>query len=130
MHLVSRIKTSFQKHDLIGFLTIGGITSLINIAMFALCIEIGLSSYLAVAIGNLIAMFLYFSGLSKLFSGPGSASSFVRFLFTVTAYYFASIALLDALKIFIDNLVWRRTIAIALAAPINYFAQKYFVFRK
>ena len=130
MHLVSRIKKSFQNHDAIGFLTIGGITSLINIVIFTLSIEIGLSSNLAVAIGNLTAMFIYFSGLSKLFSGPGSLSSIVRFLFTVAAYYFVSIALLDALKIYINNLVWSRTIAIGLVAPVNYFAQKYFVFRK
>ena len=129
MHLVSRIKKSFQNHDAIGFLTIGGITSLINIVIFTLSIEIGLSSNLAVAIGNLIGMVVYFAGLSKLFSGPGSVSSIIRFLFTVAAYYFVSIALLDALNLFIDNLVWSRTIAILLAAPVNYVTQKYFVFR-
>lgn len=129
MRLVFIIKNLFQKYDVIGFLIIGGITSLINIVMFALSIEIGLSSHLAVAIGNLIGMVVYFAGLSKLFSGPGSVSSIIRFLFTVAAYYFVSIALLDALNLFIDNLVWSRTIAILLAAPVNYVTQKYFVFR-
>ena len=129
MRLVFIIKNLFQKYDVIGFLIIGGITSLINIVMFAFSIEIGLSSHLAVAIGNLIGMVVYFAGLSKLFSGPGSVSSIIRFLFTVAAYYFVSIALLDALNLFIDNLVWSRTIAILLAAPVNYVTQKYFVFR-
>ena len=129
MYLASRIKNLFQKYDVIGFISIGGITSLINIVMFSLSIEIGLSQYLSVAVGNLFATVVYFLGLSKLFSGPGSVGSIVRFLFTVVAYYFISVALLDALNTFIDNLVWSRTIAIAIAAPINYFAQKYFVFR-
>ena len=129
MRLVFIIKNLFQKYDVIGFLIIGGITSLINIVMFAFSIEIGLSLHLAVAIGNLIGMVVYFAGLSKLFSGPGSVSSIIRFLFTVAAYYFVSIALLDALNLFIDNLVWSRTIAILLAAPVNYVTQKYFVFR-
>jgi len=129
VRLVFIIKNLFQKYDVIGFLIIGGITSLINIVMFAFSIEIGLSLHLAVAIGNLIGMVVYFAGLSKLFSGPGSVSSIIRFLFTVAAYYFVSIALLDALNLFIDNLVWSRTIAILLAAPVNYVTQKYFVFR-
>ena len=129
MHLVSSVKTLFQKYDIIGFLIFGGISSILNLLMFALSIEIGLPSYLAVAIGNFISTVFYFFSLKELFSGPGSVSSIVRFLLTVVVYYFVSIALLDALNSFIDNLVLTRTIAIALVAPINYFAQKYFVFR-
>ena len=129
MFLVSKVKNLFQRYDLIGFLTIGGITSLLNVVMFAFSIAIGLSSNVAVAIGNSLATVIYFFGLSKLFSGPGSVSSFVRFLFTVVSYYFVSIALLEALNMVIDNLVWSRAIAIALVAPVNYFAQKYVVFR-
>ena len=129
MFLVSKVKNLFQRHDLIGFLTIGGITSLLNLVMFAFSIAIGLSPNVAVAIGNSLATVIYFFGLSKLFSGPGSVSSFVRFLFTVVSYYFVSIALLEALNMVIDNLVWSRAIAIALVAPVNYFAQKYVVFR-
>ena len=129
VYLVSKAKNLFQKYDVIGFLTIGGITSLLNLVMFALSVEMGLSSYLAVGIGNFIATVVYFLSLSKLFSGPGSVRSIVRFVFTVVVYYFVSIALLDALNLLIDNLLWSRTIAIALAAPINYFAQKYFVFK-
>jgi putative flippase GtrA len=129
VHIVSRIKSLFQKYDVIGFLIVGGISSLINIVVFALSLEIGLSSYFAVAIGNIVSMVAYFTGLSELFSGPGSVSSIVRFLFTVVAYYFISVALLDALNIFVDNLLWSRIIAIGLVAPANYFAQKYFVFR-
>ena len=129
MYLVSRVKKLFQKYDVIGFLTIGGITSLLNLVMFALSIEIGLPSYLAVGIGNFMATVVYFFGLSNLFSGPGSVRSILRFLFTVVVYYFVSIALLGALNLLIDNLVWSRTIAIALTAPINYFSQKYFVFK-
>lgn len=129
MNLASRIKILFQKYDVLGFLTIGGITSLLNIATFALSIEIGLSSYLAVAMGNFISTLIYFLGLSKLFSSPGSMSSIVRFLFLVVAYYFISIALLEALNIIIDHILWSRALALAIAAPINYFAQKYFVFR-
>ena len=129
MFLVSKVKNLFQRYDLIGFLTIGGITSLLNVVMFAFSIAIGLSPNVAVAIGNSLATVIYFFGLSKLFSGPGSVSSFVRFLFTVVSYYFVSIALLEALNMVIDNLVWSRAIAIALVAPVNYFAQKYVVFR-
>lgn len=129
MYLVSKVKYLFQRHDMIGFLSIGGITSLLNLVMFALSVKIGLSLYLAVAIGNFIATLVYFLGLSKLFSGPGSMSSIARFLFTVIAYYFVSITLLDALKLCIDNVILSRTIVIALVAPVNYFAQKYFVFR-
>jgi len=127
--LVSKVKNLFQRYDLIGFLTIGGITSLLNVVMFAFSIAIGLSPNVAVAIGNSLATVIYFFGLSKLFSGPGSVSSFVRFLFTVVSYYFVSIALLEVLNMVIDNLVWSRAIAIALVAPVNYFAQKYVVFR-
>ena len=129
MFLVSKVKNLFQRYDLIGFLTIGGITSLLNVVMFAFSIAIGLSPNVAVAIGNSLATVIYFFGLSKLFSGPGSVSSFVRFLFTVVSYYFVSIALLEVLNMVIDNLVWSRAIAIALVAPVNYFAQKYVVFR-
>lgn len=129
MYLVSKVKYLFQRHDMIGFLSIGGITSLLNLVMFALSVKIGLSLYLAVAIGNFIATLVYFLGLSKLFSGPGSMSSIARFLFTVIAYYFVSITLLDALNLCIDNVILSRTIVIALVAPVNYFAQKYFVFR-
>jgi len=129
VHIVSLVKKLFQKYDVIGFLTIGGFTSLLNLVTFTISIQIGLSSYLAVGIGNSIATVVYFLSLSKLFSGPGSARSVVRFLFTVVVYYFVSIALLDALNLFIDNLVWSRAIAIAIAAPVNYFAQKYYVFR-
>jgi len=125
----SRVKVLFQKYDVIGFLIIGGISSLLNLVTFAFSIEIGLSSYLAVAVGNFLATVAYFFSLSKLFSGPGSLGSIVRFIFTVVAYYFISIALLDALSFFLDNLVWNRAIAIALVAPVNYFAQKHFVFR-
>ena len=128
MYLVSLVKNLFQKYDVIGFLTIGGFTSLLNLAVFTISIQIGLSSYLSVGIGNLVATVVYFFSLSKLFSGPGSLRSIVRFLFTVVVYYFVSVALLDALNLFVDNLVWSRAIAIALTAPINYFAQKYFVF--
>ena len=127
--LVSKVKNLFRKYDVIGFLIIGGISSLLNLITFAFSIEIGLSSYLAVAVGNLLATVVYFFSLSKLFSGPGSLSSFVRFLFTVVVYYFTSVALLDALNIFLDNLVLSRAIAIALVAPVNYFAQKNFVFK-
>ena len=130
MHLVSFIKRIFQKYDVIGFLTIGGFTSLLNLVVFTISIEIGSSSYFAVAMGNLVATVVYFFSLSKLFSGPGSLGSIVRFMITVVAYYFVSIALLDALNVLIENLVWSRAIAIALTAPVNYFAQKYFVFRK
>ena len=129
MHLVSMIRHLFQRHDVIGFLAIGGITSLLNLVMFAMSVKIGLSLYLSVAIGNFIATTVYFLGLSKLFSGPGSISSIARFLFTVVAYYFVSITLLDALNLFINNLILSRTIVLALVAPVNYFAQKYFVFR-
>ena len=114
---------------MVGFLTIGGLTSLLNLVMFALSVKIGFSVYLSVAVGNFFATAAYFIGLSKLFSGPGSVRSIVRFLFTVVTYYFASIALLDALNLFIDNLIFSRTVAILAVAPINYFAQKYFVFR-
>ena len=129
MHLVSSVKTLFQQYDMIGFLFFGGISSILNLLMFVLSIEIGLPSHLAVAIGNLISTVFYFVSLKELFSGPGSVGSIVRFLLTVVVYYFVSIALLDALNSFIDNLVLTRTIAIALVAPINYVAQKYFVFR-
>jgi putative flippase GtrA len=129
MYLVSKVKYLFQRHDVIGFLTIGGMTSLLNLVMFALSVKIGLSLYLSVAIGNFIATLVYFLGLSKVFSGPGSVSSLARFLFTVIAYYFVSITLLDALNLLIGNLILSRTIVIALVAPVNYFAQKYFVFR-
>ena len=114
---------------MIGFLAIGGITSLLNLVIFALSIEIGLSSYLAVAIGNSITTTVYFIGLSKLFSGPGSVCSIARFLLSVVTYFFVSIALLDAINGILNDLVWSRAISIAIAAPINYFAQKYFVFR-
>ncbi len=129
MYLVSWIRNLLWKHDMIGFLAIGGITSLLNLVIFALSIEIGLSSYLAVAIGNSITTIVYFIGLSKLFSGPGSVRSIARFLLSVVTYFFVSIALLDAINGILDNLVWSRAISIAIAAPINYFAQKYFVFR-
>lgn len=129
MRLGYTVKHLFQKHDVIGFLTIGGITSLLNLVMFALSVKIGLSLYLAVAIGNFIATLVYFFGLSKVFSGRGSVSSIVRFLVTVVSYYFVSIALLDALILLIDNVVWGRSIVIALVAPVNYFAQKFFVFK-
>lgn len=129
MNLLFKVKNLFQKYDVIGFLAIGGFSSLLNLVTFALSIEIGLSPYVAVGIGNFIATVVYFFSLSKLFSGPGSLRSILRFLFTVIAYYFVSIALLDVLNLLIDNLVLSRTIAIALAAPINYFAQKYFVFK-
>ena len=129
MHLVSFIKRIFQKYDVIGFLTIGGFTSLLNLVVFTISIEIGLSSYFAVAMGNLVATVVYFFSLSKLFSGPGSLGSLARFIFTVVVYYFVSIALLDALNLILENLVFSRAIAIALTAPINYFAQKYFVFK-
>jgi putative flippase GtrA len=129
VYLVSWIRNLLWKHDMIGFLAIGGITSLLNLVIFALSIEIGLSSYLAVAIGNSITTIVYFIGLSKLFSGPGSVRSIARFLLSVVTYFFVSIALLDAINGILDNLVWSRAISIAIAAPINYFAQKYFVFR-
>lgn len=129
MNFVSKVKNLLQKYDVIGFLIIGGISSLLNLITFAFSIEIGLSSYLAVAVGNFLATVAYFFSLSKLFSGPGSLGSIVRFLFTVVTYYFISIVLLDALNIFLDNLVWSRAIAIALVAPVNYFAQKHFVFK-
>jgi putative flippase GtrA len=129
VNLVSKVSSRFQKYDAIGYLIIGGFSSLLNLVTFAFSIEIGLSSYLAVAIGNLLATVAYFFSLSKLFSGPGSVSSIVRFLLSVVAYYFISISLLDALNIFLDNLVWCRAIAIALVAPVNYFVQKHFVFK-
>ena len=129
VYVVTQVKNLFQKYDVFGCLTIGGISSLLNLAMFGLCIEIGLTSYLAVAIGNFISTAFYFLSLKKLFSGPGSLSSIVRFLFTVVFNYFLSIALLDELSLFIDNLLLSRTIAIALASPVNYYTQKYFVFR-
>ena len=129
VRLRSLVKRIFQKYDVIGFLTIGGFTSLLNLVVFTISIEFGLTTYLAVGIGNFVATVVYFFSLSKLFSGPGSLGSIVRFMFTVVAYYFVSIALIDALNLFVDNLVWSRAIAIALTAPINYFAQKYFVFK-
>ena len=129
MRLRSLVKRIFQKYDVIGFLTIGGFTSLLNLVVFTISIEFGLTTYLAVGIGNFVATVVYFFSLSKLFSGPGSLGSIVRFMFTVVAYYFVSIALLDALKTFIDNLVWTRALAIAIVAPINYVAQKHFVFK-
>jgi len=129
VYLVTQVKNLFQKYDVFGYLTIGGSSALLNIAMFGLCIEIGLTSYLAVAVGNFISTTFYFLSLKKLFFGRGSLSSIVRFLFTVVFYYFLSIALLDVLSLFIDNLLLSRTFAIALAAPVNYYAQKYFVFR-
>jgi putative flippase GtrA len=129
LNLIFRVLQLFQKYDLVGFLTIGGLTSLLNLVMFALSVKIGLSLYISVAIGNFFATLAYFLGLSKLFSGPGSVRSIARFLFTVVTYYFASIALLEALNLFIDNVVLSRTFAILAVAPINYFVQKYFVFR-
>jgi hypothetical protein len=129
MYLVSLVRKLFQKYDVFGFLAIGGFTSLINLVMFTISIGLGLSTYLAVGIGNFVATVVYFFSLSKLFSGPGSLLSIMRFLLTVVVYYFVSIALLDFLNLFIDNLVWSRAIAIALTAPVNYFAQKYFVFK-
>ena len=129
VRLRSLVKRIFQKYDVIGFLTIGGFTSLLNLVVFTISIEFGLTTYLAVGIGNFVATVVYFFSLSKLFSGPGSLGSIVRFMFTVVAYYFVSIALLDALKTFIDNLVWTRALAIAIVAPINYVAQKHFVFK-
>ena len=129
MYLVSKVKNLFQTYDVIGFLIIGVVSALLNLVTFNFSIEIGLSSYLAVAVGNFLATVAYFFSLSKLFSGPGSLSSIVRFLFTVVMYYFMSIALLDALNVFLDNLVLCRAIAIALVAPVNYFAQKNFVFK-
>jgi putative flippase GtrA len=124
--LISRI---LQKYDVIGFLAIGGFTSLLNLVVFTISIQIGLSPYLSVGIGNLVATVVYFFSLSKLFSGPGSLGSIVRFIFTVVVYYFVSIALLDALNLILENLLFSRAIAIALTAPINYFAQKYYVFK-
>jgi putative flippase GtrA len=129
MYLVSLVRKLFQKYDVFGFLAIGGFTSLINLVMFTISIGLGISTYLAVGIGNFVATVVYFFSLSKLFSGPGSLLSIVRFLLTVVVYYFVSIALLDFLNLLIDNLVWSRAIAIALTAPVNYFAQKYFVFK-
>ena len=129
MYLVSKVKSLFQRHDVIGFLTIGGLTSLLNLVMFALSVKIGISLYLSVAIGNFVATVVYFLGLSKLFSGPGSVCSIARFLLSVVTYFFVSIALLDAINGILNDLVWSRAISIAIAAPINYFAQKYFVFR-
>ncbi len=129
VRLRSLVKRIFQKYDVIGFLTIGGFTSLLNLAVFTISIEFGLTKYLAVGIGNFVATVVYFFSLSKLFSGPGSLGSIVRFMFTVVAYYFVSIALIDALETFIDNLVWIRAIAIVMVAPINYVAQKHFVFK-
>ena len=129
MQLVSLAKNIFRKYDVLGFLTIGGFTSLLNLVVFTLSIEIGIASYLAVGIGNFVATVVYFFSLSKLFTGPGSLGSIVRFIFTVVVYYFVSVALLDALNLILENLVFSRAIAIALTAPINYFAQKYFVFK-
>ena len=129
MHLILKVRYLTHKHDAIGFLLIGGLTSLLNLVMFTLSVKFGFTLYFAVAVGNLFATSAYFIGLSKLFSGPGSATSVARFLFTVVAYYFISIMLLDSLNLFIDNVVLSRTVVIAVVAPVNYFAQKYFVFR-
>ena len=129
MYLVSLVRNLFQKYDVIGFLTIGGLTSLLNLVVFTISIEIGLSSYIAVATGNFVATVVYFFSLSKLFSGPGSLGSLARFILTVVVYYFVSVALLDALNLILENLVFSRAIAIAITAPINYFAQKYYVFK-
>ena len=129
MQLRSLVKRVFQKYDVVGFLTIGGLTSLLNLVVFTISIEIGLSSYIAVATGNFVATVVYFFSLSKLFSGPGSLGSLARFILTVVVYYFVSVALLDALNLILENLVFSRAIAIALTAPINYFAQKYYVFK-
>ena len=130
MHSFDLVEKIFRKYDAIGFLAIGGFTSLLNLLTFSISIEIGFSPYLSVGIGNFVATTVYFFSLSKLFSGPGSLRSIVKFLFTVLVYYFVSIALLDALNLFIENLVWSRAIAIAITAPINYYAQKFFVFKK
>lgn len=124
-----RVLQLFKRYDAIGFLTIGGLSTLLNVVMFAISLEIGISLYFSVAIGNLFATAAYFLGLSKLFSGPGSISSIARFLLTVVAYYFISIALLDVLNFISENVVLNRIVVIVLIAPFNYFAQKYFVFR-
>ena len=119
----------FKRHDAIGFLFIGGLTTLLNVVVFASSVRIGISIYLAVAIGNSFATLAYFIGLLKLFSGPGSVISVIRFLFTVVVYYFVSISLLDVMKLVLENLVLSRTLVIVMIAPLNYFAQKYFVFK-
>jgi putative flippase GtrA len=118
-----------QRNDFLGFLFIGFSTVVINLATFWLCIEAGFPIYISVAAGNFLSTVLYFLGLSKVFRREVHLYSIVRFLASVIAYYFASLAVLYGFNLFSENVLISRVATFAVVTPLNYVVQKHFVFK-
>lgn len=119
----------FKQNSFIGFATIGVSTVLVNLLTFQIFLYFGSSIYISTFMGNLVSVAVNYAGLTNVFNSKARINSMLKYVLTWFTYYFLTIWLVI---LFIDlniSALISRIITLFLLTPINYFAQKYLVFK-
>ncbi len=114
---------------MLGFVTVGIFTVLINLITFQVLIWLGASVYIATFFGNLVSIIVNYSGLSGVFQSKKRIQSILKYLTTWIAYYFLTIFLVVFLIGISLTPLEARVTTLLVVTPLNYLAQKLIVFR-
>ena len=125
LNMLSRV----SNNTFVGFLTIGVLTVLFNLATFQVLIWLGSSIYLATFFGNLVSIVVNYSGLSGVFKAQKKIISAVKYLSTWVTYYFLTIGIVVVFINLSFTPLEARVTTLVILTPINYLAQKLIVFK-
>ena len=110
------------------YIIVGALSAAVNIIIFWLVNSKTGNIYVATLLGNLISVFVNFSGLTHVFKSKFFSYAILRYSISLVVFYFLSVSLTIMFSYIGISDVFARTIALCLLFPIGYLVNRYLVF--
>jgi putative flippase GtrA len=121
--------TRIKSYSFLGFIMIGIVTVLVNLATFQFLMFLGATVYFATFVGNFVSVIVNYSGLTSVFNSSARIKSIFKYSLTWISYYFLTIWLVILFINLNFSALESRVITLILLTPINYIVQKFIVFK-
>jgi putative flippase GtrA len=110
------------------YIIVGALSAAVNIIIFWLVNSKTGNIYVATLLGNLISVFVNFSGLTHVFKSKFFSYAIFRYSISLVVFYFLSVSITIMFSYIGISDVLARTIALCLLFPIGYLVNRYLVF--
>lgn len=120
---VAEVYVHLPRYIIVGVLSAG-----VNIIVFWIVNSNTGNIYVATLLGNLISVFVNFSGLTHVFNSKFFSYTILRYSISLVVFYFLSISMTLIISSMSISDVLARSITICLLFPIGYLVNRYLIF--
>jgi putative flippase GtrA len=110
------------------YIIVGALSAAVNIIVFWLVNSKTGNIYVATLLGNLISVFVNFSGLTHVFKSKFFSYAILRYSISLIVFYFLSVSITIMFSYIGISDVLARSIALCLLFPVGYLVNRYLVF--